>query len=122
MLDKRSSALLFKINTICSAGSYQIVEEGELLSCFPAKFGMGAEGLQRILSYLEERGFIEIKYADGGVYCISPLPDGRLYFENVLSERSEGARKKRNLFVLTVIGAFLGSFMGAAIACLLFSL
>ncbi len=118
MLDKRTSALLFKINALCRTGSYQIVEESDLLSCFPEKTAMDTDGLRRILSYLKERGYIDIRYAEDGIYCLCPLPDGRLYFENALRERSDSARRNRSVFAVTALGAFLGSLFGALAAVL----
>lgn len=111
MLDKRTGALLFQINALCKEGGYKIVEERELLS----RLGdpQDKESLERTLSYLKERGYIDIRYSEDGVYCLCPLPDGRLYFENVLRERSEDSRKKRGTFLLTLAGAFFGSFVGA---------
>ncbi len=119
MLDKRTSALLLKINAICQTGSYQIVEESELLGCFPEKTAMDADGLRRILSYLKERGYIDIKYAEEGIYCLCPLPDGRLYFENVVREKSDSARRSRSNFLFTALGAFVGSLLGALLAVLI---
>lgn len=118
MLDKRTSALLLKINAICQTGSFQIVEESELLACFPEKTAMDTDGLRRILSYLKERGYIDIRYAEEGIYCLCPLPDGRLYFENALRERSDDVKRYRNIFAFTVLGAFLGSLIGAFLALL----
>lgn len=111
MLDKRTGALLFRINALCKEGGYKIVEEKELLSCFPQS--EDGESLAHTLSYLKERGYIDIRYAEDGVYCLTPLPDGRLYFETALRERSDDLRRKRSAFFLTLLGAFLGSLAGA---------
>lgn len=119
MLDDRTSALLEKINELCHGGGYKIAEEGELLSCFPSSFNIDKEELKRILRYLEERRMIDIKYAEEGIYCLCPLPEGRLYFENLREKRFEGARRRRELFLTTALAAFIGAFFGALLVWLL---
>lgn len=118
MLDNRTGALLFHINALCKEGGYKIIEERELLSCF-GKNAQDGEFLRRTLDFLKERGYIDIRYADEGVYCLCPLPDGRLYFENILRERSEASHRRRGAFFLTLAGAFIGSFAGALLVWLI---
>lgn len=116
MLDKQTGALLFKINALCKEGGYQIIEEKEL---FSSENPAAQEAQIKTLTYLKDHGYIDVKYADEGVYCLCPLPDGRLYFENVLREKSDATRRTRNSLLLTLFGALCGSFIGAFIACLL---
>lgn len=118
ILDERTSRLLEKINELCGEGGYKIAEKEELLSCFPACRSVDDEELGRILRYLEERRLIDIKYADEGVYCVCPLPEGRLYFENARERLTEGARRKRELFLTTLFASFLGAVLGGVIVCL----
>ena len=119
MLDERTSILLDKINEICGEGGYKIAEESELLSCFPASMKSDKDELKRILYYLEERRYIDVKYAEEGVYCLCPLPEGRLYFENAREKRFEGARRRREIFLTTALGAFTGGLLGSLLALLL---
>ena len=113
MLDKRTSFLLAKINELCSEGSYKIVEKGDFLACFPVKFHVDEDGLAQMMSYLAERSYIDIRYADESVYCICPLPEGRLYFENLREAKGGTRRNRRDTVLLTVFGAFLGAFVGS---------
>ncbi len=119
MLDERTSALLEKINELCGESGYKIAEESELLSCFPETIKADKEELKRILNYLEERRYIDVKFAEEGVYCLCPLPEGRIYFEKLREARSEGARRRRENFLVALLGAFLGAFSGALLAILL---
>ena len=119
MLDQRTSILLDKINELCGESGYKIAEESELLSCFPPSMKADKDELNRILRYLEERRYIDIKYAEEGVYCLCPLPEGRLYFENTREKRYEGARRRREIFLTTALGAFSGGFLGALLVWLL---
>ena len=107
MPDKRTHHLLMHINALCADGSYKIVEKNELLSCFPAKLGTDDKGLENMLRYLK------VKYAQDGVYCLSPLPEGRMYEEQVRQGREEGLRRRVSVLLLTALGAFLGAFLGA---------
>lgn len=119
MLDKRTHLLLSRIVLLCADGSYRVVEEKDLLSCFPERVKTDGEGLFHMLRYLREHGYIDVKYAEEGVYCLSPLPEGRMYDERMRRERSEGVKRRAFLFVCTLLGAFAGAFAGAGLAVLL---
>ena len=119
MLDERASALLEKINTLCSDGSYKIVEADELLSALPSSLSSDAEALSQTLRYLAEHDYINIKYAEGDVYCLCPLPGGRMYFENVKVAKSSSFRRRRDTVLLTALGAFLGAFLGSVVVWLM---
>ncbi len=116
MLDKRTHLLLSRIAELCSDGSYKIVEEKDLLSCFPQKLKADGEGLAHMLKFLREHDYIDVKYAEEGVYCLVPLPEGRMYDERVKREKSESLKRRVLLFVFTLIGAFTGAFAGAGLA------
>ena len=122
MLDKRTSFLLAKINELCAEGSYKIVEKGELLSCFPERLQIDEEGLKQMMNYLQEHRYIDIRYAEDGVYCVCPLPDGRRYFEDVREAKGATGRNRRDIVLLTVIGGFLGAFLGSVCVWLITTL
>ena len=119
MLDERTGKLLFTINACCEKGSFKIVEESELLACFPEAMQIDGDGLRAMLDYLEEHKYIEIGYAQEGEYCVRPMPEGRLYFERVKSEKRERLVRRIEAFVLALCGGFAGGFLGAFIALLL---
>lgn len=119
MLDKRTTVLLDKINDLCREGSYKIVDEEELVSCFPARFQTDADGLRHMLDYLSDHRYVDIKYAEDGVYCLCPLPEGRMYSENAHQARSDVLRRRRDIVLMTVIGAFVGAFAGSLVAWLI---
>lgn len=119
MLDKRTSFLLAKINELCAEGSYKIVEKSEFLASFPERFHVDEDGLAQMMSYLAERNYIDIRYADESVYCICPLPEGRLYFENLREVKGGTRRNRRDTVLLTVFGAFFGAFLGSVCMWLL---
>ena len=118
MLDERTSLLLSALNECCAKGSFKIVEEGDLLGCFPAAMQVDGESLKAMLLYLQDRGYVEIGYAEEGEYCVRPLPEGRLYFERMKGERRETFRRRRDAFLLSLLGGFAGGFLGALTAVL----
>ena len=118
-MDKRTTYLLNKINELCSEGSYKIVESDELLSCFPEKLKMDGDGLGQCLTYLKEHRLIDVKYAEEGVFCLCPLPEGRTYFESVKEKKSDAFRRRRDIVLMTALGAFVGAFVGSICVWLL---
>lgn len=115
MLDERTSFLLSAVNECCGNGSYKIIEESDLLACFPAAMKTDAAGLKAMLDYLEDHKYIEVGYAGEGEYCVRPMPEGRLYFERIKSEKRERLIRRIEAFLL----ALAGGFFGALIALLL---
>lgn len=114
MLDKRTEKALSIINTQCEEGSYKVLDANELLSLFPAKYRPDREGLNDIINYLCEREYIKIKYSDDKVYCLSPLPKGRLYHENAVLEQKNKFSYNR-LVLAAFIGSVFGGLLGAAL-------
>lgn len=115
MLDKRSLSLLGYIDKECSGGGYKIFSVAELLASFPPEFGSDEEGVADCLRALSEKEYISVKYADEREVCLSPLPKGRLVFENKAEEETERARAEKRYFLYSFFGAIAG---GAAVMLL----
>lgn len=118
MLDARTAILLEAVNFQCKTGTYQVVEERELLEYFPEKFRIDRDGLKQMLAFLEEHEYIDVRYADDAVYCLCPLPQGRLYFERT---REESKRETELLSRVLLFGGLIsaaGGFLGALLAAL----
>ncbi len=119
MLDERTSKLLSAINESCGSGSYKLMDERELINCFPKAYRVDGDGLKAMLCYLEEHKYIEVGYAEEGEYCLRPLPEGRLYFERAKSGKRERLFRRIEAFLLALFGAFAGGFLGALTVSLL---
>lgn len=119
MLDERTSLLLEKINDLCGEGGFHIAEESELLSAFPTAYRVEKDELMRILRHLERAGYLEIKYAEEGVYCLCPSPEGRGYFETMREKRIENGRRRREIFLISLLGAFCGGLFAALLVSLI---
>ena len=115
MLDRETSLLLEKIVASCREGGYKIIDEAELCTCVP-------EGrLRELLDFLQDNRYIDVRYAEEGVYCVRPLPEGKTYFERARREQEELRRRRRDSALYSVFGAFLGAFLGALAAILIAS-
>lgn len=123
MLDKRTKKLLFVINEQCKVGSFCTLEKEELVSSLPQRFLFDQNNLRQCLHYLCREGYVEIKYQDESVVCISPLPKGRREYETFQEEQNV-RQKKTKVYALFAGGAFLmqilGSFAGIALYFLIF--
>ena len=78
-----------------------------------------ADGLKQMINYLKDREYIKIKYSDENVYCLCPLPKGRLYFENENSEKIESKQKFKEFLWTAFFGAMTGSIIGGIIAAII---
>lgn len=114
MLDENCAALLAAINGACIGGGFKIIEEQELARCLPEE-----GNIVRMLSQLEEKKLIELRYAEEGTYCVRPMPAGRTFAERVQREKFEARRSRREVLVCAVLGAFFGAFTAALLVGLL---
>lgn len=113
MLDEKTEALLAAINERCGEG-YKIIEERELCERL-ASCGVDISEIRAMLCFLEAERYVEVRYAEDGLYCVKPLAEGRKYFEQErLRERNSRVRR-RGEFLLSFSGALLGGFLGALI-------
>ncbi len=117
MLDRRTEVLLEKLNALCARSAFCIVEEGELLSA-----GEDGESVKGMLGFLQDRGYLELGYAEGGEYCVRILPEGRLYSEREAAEKREELRRNRRGALCAFFGAVAGAFLGGGIAVFLLTL
>lgn len=119
MLDKRSKALLRFINEECREGTYKVIEVDDILRCMPKKYKMDQDGIAQIINYLSNLDYISVKYKDGIVYCVSPLPRGRKIFEIEEDEKRTNKLKKIRLCLLVLligIVAFGGMLLASYIS------
>ena len=94
-----------------------MVEEGELLFG-----GEDGESIKGMLGFLEDRGYLQLRYAQDGEYCVRILPEGRLYFERAAAERREEVRRSRREALVAFLGALAGGILSGGIVALVMAL
>ena len=117
MLDRRTGLLLKKLNALCQSAAFCMVEEEDLI--FEGEDGESVKGM---LGFLEDRGYLELSYAEEGEYCVRILPEGRLYSERAAAEKQEEIRRGRRETLCSFLGALLGAFVGGGLIALIVAL
>lgn len=114
MLDRRTEALLQKLNALCAGAAFCIVSEEDLLLA-----GEDGASVKGMLDFLEDRGYLQLSYAEGGEYCVRILPEGRLYFERAAAKIKEEARRKKGEALCAFLGALAGGIVSGGIVALI---
>ena len=114
MLDRRTDKLLKKLNLLCNSGGFCILESEELLFD-----GEDDDSIKGMLGYLEDRKYLDMRYAEEGEYCIRLLPEGRLYSECEHRERETEKKRQKTLACCSALGAFFGALIGGGIVILI---
>ena len=118
MLDKRTEIILMAINKECQSGSFQVIGVGDLIAALPKKYLPDQNLVTQCVNALAREGYIEVKYHDSEVFCLCPLPKGRMVYEN--KQEKKGVAKRYvllsvlALLVLTIL-LILTSFCGVLI-------
>ena len=119
MLDKNEEILLKKINNICNDDSYKVIDKDELLKVFNGKNGGADKNLSNLIIRLHKDDYINLKYSDDDVYCLTINKKGRSYFnkeENIGRE----IQKLRKIFFFYTILTGICAFAGTALAIFVF--
>lgn len=122
MLNKKYQILIKSINSKVPDDSYKVIEITEFLEDFKNKHKVSEKELFEMMTYLQKNFFIDIKYTDPQVYCLSVKPKLRNYkskeVETFISNKE--MRKFKKLFLFYAILAGLCSFVGTGLAILVF--
>ena len=93
-----------------------MIEEEEMLFA-----GEDSESIKGMLGFLEDRGYLQLRYAEEGEYCVRILPEGRLYFERAAAENQEEKKRARTQAVCALLGALVGGLLSGGIVALIIS-
>jgi DNA-binding MarR family transcriptional regulator len=115
MIDKRTAQLLTKLNQLCADGSYKIIEKTELRQPHNSA---DISAVTQMIRYLQDNEFIDVKYTDENVFCLTVLPKGRVAVENVKNKSDRHGVDKKTLAIWGII-YFMGAFLGALFATIL---
>lgn len=109
MLDKTNVKHLSKLNKLCD-GTYKVFEKPELAG----ELGLKHDMIDNTLKFFQERQYIDIKYADENVVCLTVLPKAYSEIEN--KEGGDFTQRKLVKFMLfnclfSAVSAFIGAFV-----------
>lgn len=130
-MEATEKAIFDKIAEACRGGGYAIVDGEELADAVPDGGRRSADDIETSLKELQRGGFIDIKYARGGTYCVTALkarPQEREE-SNAAQSAPEPSptvvevKEKVNSFAAAMyaLAAFFGAAAGSAIVCALFA-
>lgn len=118
MLDRRTSKLLQFIVGQCTEGAYKVVNKKDIINAMPKRYNMDNESIEQIISYLSDRNYVDVKYSDEAVFCVSALPKAR-----VASEEENNVKQEKNFYkkligigvALMFLSALVGSIIGTIV-------
>lgn len=122
MLDERCLVLLNIFNDECQNYGYKVFEIGDLISSFPARFSMDADGIRECVKVLSDREYISVKYEDENEICLNLSVKGRLIFERRIDEEIERSADRRGYFMYSFFGALAGGIAAGILMAAVFAL
>jgi hypothetical protein len=122
MLDERTLNLLDVINHECLGGGYKVFSIEDLVLSIPKGYNADINSVRESLDYLSMREYISVKYEDENEVCLTPLPKGRLVFENRIDSEVEREQTSRKYYLFSALGAFVGGTVVSVVLFVLFLL
>ncbi len=113
MVDPRKTALLNLLGEQFVGDEYKIFALEDFSPCLAE--GKEEEAIH-LLKGLEEEGYIHVKYAGGGLYCLRLFPSGKGYGERENERLLRVSFERKEV----KISAFLGGVFGGAVAVFFF--
>lgn len=128
-MEATEKAVFDKISEACRGGGYAIMDGEELADAVQDGGRHSKEEIEASLKNLQGGGFIDIKYARGGTYCVTALklrpPEETIepQDEKEPSPTVVEVKERVNSFAAAMyaLAAFLGAAAGSAIVCALFA-
>lgn len=109
MLDEKRSALLSLVVDGCKNGEYTVFSDDD----FPFLEG---EGAFSCLSFLSDLGFVSLKYAGHGLYCVKPTGKGKAYLSESAERKKKTAEEEKRTtryFYFALLGGVIGGLLSA---------
>ena len=116
MTEAKKAAMLLYLNDECKEDGYEIFSDEDFLTLYPPALGVKKEEIERAVRALNEEGYIDVRYAEGGTYCISVLDKGRNYESQALCVKFGALRRVSPAFWYAFFGGACGGLLAAALS------
>ncbi len=118
MIDIKYLYILKILKNEIPNGNFALIESKDIIASLPNKYKLDIESISKALSYLERNEFINIKYADDGLYCLCILPKT----DQILEKQIETKRKNSKIYWIIILITFFSSFIGSLLATYLINI
>lgn len=108
---QKESYLLEILIKDCGINRFTIVDKKDLIK-ESERLSLDENDIDEIMSALERKGKIKIKYDDENVYCV-------LVVKNEGEEKESKKLSLSKIFILTFFSSFLGSFVATIVSFLI---
>ncbi len=119
MLDRKTLGFLKELNSLCGEGSYKVIDSAALIEKAPKRLALNEDVIEDMLKYLKQNEYIDIKYSENKVYCLTVLSKGRALFEKIKDDSKLKSSFRKYVF-WSVLGSAVAAFLGAFLAVWLF--
>lgn len=116
MTEAKKAAMLLYLNDECKDDGYEIFSDEDFLTLYPPALGVKKEEIERAVRALNEEGYIDVRYAEGGTYCVSVLEKGRNYESQALCVKFGALRRVSPAFRYAFFGGACGALLASALA------
>ena len=113
MFDTRMKTVLDVLKDICPTGGYAVVSAQEISARSSKSDFISAQDADKTIRAMDAGGFIDLRFSEGGEYCLTVLPKGRTWESG---ERKIGFFVRNRALIITAACAFAGAAAGAFIA------
>ena len=116
-MDGICSAVLDKIFALGAPGRNIVISEDEFFEAFPEDCVKSEGELRKALKTLASGGYIDIKYAGGDLYCVTPIKN-RVIEEPpapVYTPSAETLKPQEYTLKYSTLPAFLAALAGSAL-------
>lgn len=110
--------ILAKINSLATKGKYIILSEDEISECVDGEIDDG--GILKACKELAGGGYVDLKYAGGGMFCLAPLKD--IEPEEPQREITEVNEREPTVIKTGTAAAFFAALFGGAVGSIIASL
>lgn len=115
MKNQKEKTLLSYLLNECKSSGYSVIDKKDILTAFDKRLNIDENELDSLINSLERQSYIKIKYEDDSVFCLCIT-------QRDFEEKKERQKSPFSSFLLSLAGAFLGSFFATLIVKVIFNI